>query len=565
MFDVTVQPKINNSQDFFKNYKEIAHIYFHNRLETRKKSYSGNKGVSQKCALCNKSKPEVKFTQDCHTIPTSLGNTIFLTHEECNTCNSTHGTTIEDALANMFITNRIIGHVKGRKYPKITSTNGDRFGISSTTGGIELITKENGDIKVNRGKKDISFQVPIAKYKPYDALRGILKSAWFHLPMEERKHLPELLSYILNQSKDPIDAYFATLPGNGYEHTTLQIFKSKKSINNKHSYLVIFKFVNTIVFWFSNKDQKKHSFPTFIYKHHENEGQIKLVLYNLKRENIWGGEQELSFNFKEIKPILTQADVPLIQKPKKLNNREFKLKYLDKQLSVKVKLNRWDKEVWDVEIFGGDLGAEIKYFKNIVTKFEYYSLNLNFPSVPVEKLEHTFHLLDALVNSPCKLEFYYEDKSLFILKTKDVKIHTNIESARKTSKDLITINKEFNLNLRYPAKVVNREFEEIETLGNAIRLGEFSFSHKRPKQFIIRSTNANAFDKPLPTKAEISVDFTVNYKFLGKSFGPFTGTLKMGDLKFMSKSEEKGKYKYIFEYKIESYKFPEFLNKLGKI
>lgn len=564
MFNVTVQPEINDSKNFSKNYKEIAHVYFHNRLETRKRKYVGRKNSTQKCAICHKQSPEAKFTQDCHTIPASLGNTIFFTKEECNECNSKLGSTTEDALANMFITNRIIGHVKGRKFPKITSANGDKFGINATTGGLELITKEGGDIKINRSNNSISIQIPTTKFKPYDALRGILKSAWFHLPQKDRENLPEMLSCIIDTSIETIDAYFATLPGNGYEHTTLQIFKSKKKKNKKFSYVIVFKFVNVIVYWFSDKLQSEHNFPKIQFKHYDDRGQVKIALHNLTKDKMWGGNRDLAFHFKEMKKIETPTDVPKISIPKPDLKRQFILKVDDIELSTQVKIIRWDDEIWDIEIFGGELGAEIKYLKNRITKFEDYSLSLNFPSIPIENLEKTFQFLDAITKSSCRIEFFHEDKSLFILKSKDVNLPINVQSARETTKAIIAINREFNLNLRYPAKVINSEFENIETLGNAIRLGEFTYTHDQPKQFTLRSQNATSFDKPLPSNIEFSMDFTAHYKILGHSFGPFVGTLKIGNVKLLSKSNQGKNFKYIFAYKRESYNFPEFLVKINK-
>ena len=91
--------------------------------QTRKKIGESDKS-KRICRFCNKNEPEVTFKKIAHTISEALGNKKIITNDECDCCNQTFGTGIENDLIHYLDLYRNIFAVKGKNgVPKLKGKN----------------------------------------------------------------------------------------------------------------------------------------------------------------------------------------------------------------------------------------------------------------------------------------------------------------------------------------------------------------------------------------------------------------------------------------------------------
>ncbi|MBA4026891.1 MAG: hypothetical protein C0473_01480 [Cyanobacteria bacterium DS3.002] len=97
---------------FFGKFNDVT---FQNRL-AEKPSW---------CRFCKKSVPEVTFTSIAHAIPESIGNRHIVCHNECDSCNTFFGRTIENDFGNWSKPHRTIAQISGKNgIPQLGRTKG---------------------------------------------------------------------------------------------------------------------------------------------------------------------------------------------------------------------------------------------------------------------------------------------------------------------------------------------------------------------------------------------------------------------------------------------------------
>ena len=166
----------------------------------------------KQCAICGKFEGQVAFKNEAHIIPACLGNSIYLSHEECDDCNDRLNKEVDSHFGEMTKPVRGLYRMPTREGTAKWTNEGvpseNSFdplsGLVITTGGQDSILKVALDEK---GKK-IHIEGPGHSYKPARAIGALLHICWLFFNKIQRQKYPYILDLLENKLKISPFIYF---------------------------------------------------------------------------------------------------------------------------------------------------------------------------------------------------------------------------------------------------------------------------------------------------------------------------------------------------------------------
>lgn len=170
--------------------------------------FSGDSSFPRECRFCGLSEPEVSFDNDtAHSISESLGNSNFITNDECKSCNH-YFSSIEQSFyrahAPMLMLCGITGKDNGKRKNNVKSLAGGNCRINFSEKGlfIALNNEEFEKYKDEAQTKHIFNYDPILKFekfKPIDIYKSLCKYVISILPKEDLKYFSTTKEWLLGQ------------------------------------------------------------------------------------------------------------------------------------------------------------------------------------------------------------------------------------------------------------------------------------------------------------------------------------------------------------------------------
>ena len=187
-----------------KNYNSLCG--FELKLVGDKKTFFGSKG-NRVCRYCGRSKPEVNFKKEAHSVPELLGNKNLISYDECDPCNTQFGETIENDLAAMLNLPLIFSNEPGKKTSKKQKF---KAGDDKVT---EILTKQNEvmvtdhhvtsavKLDLEAGRYELDGSMKSGSLIPINVFKSIVKAGFALMPEDELRHFPDIGGWLL--SSDP--------------------------------------------------------------------------------------------------------------------------------------------------------------------------------------------------------------------------------------------------------------------------------------------------------------------------------------------------------------------------
>ncbi|AFE04387.1 hypothetical protein COCOR_01928 [Corallococcus coralloides DSM 2259] len=209
----------------------------------------------KKCALCDKGKGEATFRKEAHLIPAAFGNRHLFSNEECDRCNEGYGETHDDHLSKMFLPQRAVGRVRGRRgTAKLKHPGGEsHVGGGQFDGPLPVVLSGSDttvEFKVSEASKTATLSMLAPPYRPVDAIKSILRSIWLSLEAAERQKHSLIRDFILGKTSLSPTEYFEFFIPSGYSATILECWQKKPSSQLSTAPLIArFSCVNTSLVW----------------------------------------------------------------------------------------------------------------------------------------------------------------------------------------------------------------------------------------------------------------------------------------------------------------------------
>lgn len=240
-------------QPFDEHYDFLFGVPYGLRDEQPKITDIGSR-VNKRCAFCDRTEAETTFKKVAHLIPECLGNRHYVSNEECDECNETYGCLYEDELGRMFQVERAIQRVrtKGGGTAKVKSSTG-----TSYVGGGSF----NTPLQIHYDEQDpfLRFQyveggavltVKAPPFKPIQALRSILKSAWLAIEPRRRERLGFLKRFIKGEICISPTEFFLFFQSEGWDAVFLEAWQRKPDISLPTAELVVrLTFGHFVLLW----------------------------------------------------------------------------------------------------------------------------------------------------------------------------------------------------------------------------------------------------------------------------------------------------------------------------
>ena len=171
----------NENEYFYGTYD----LYAEFGSDSNKKVYFGSR-KERKCRFCGKSEGDVTFKKKAHLVPELMGNKVYFSYFECDTCNNLFNS-YEDSLANFGGILHTLAHQKGKRgVPKYKHNFwGEEFQALSEAGKIILRSKSRNP---NKPKEIESIKV--------DEASGRRFSITFNIYPHTPQHVAKIFSKI---------------------------------------------------------------------------------------------------------------------------------------------------------------------------------------------------------------------------------------------------------------------------------------------------------------------------------------------------------------------------------
>lgn len=148
-------------------------------------------GTKQKdkrvCRYCHKSMPEVKFNNNSHTISKALGNICFMTNDECDSCNTKFGLTIEQDFCHYV-----------EMYNSLTRDNFNLgcISFSKDKDGNILVNNIDEGISIKDTDSEIIYEYKGSVIRLQNVYRAMCKYAIGFIPSELLVYLSDTINWI---------------------------------------------------------------------------------------------------------------------------------------------------------------------------------------------------------------------------------------------------------------------------------------------------------------------------------------------------------------------------------
>ncbi len=135
---ITPMTKTEVRADYYlQNYDPIAR-YVCNPNGGYKDFVDADAVKPYKCRFCDKSEPEVKFTDEAHAISNFIGNRSLFLKSECESCNKKYGKYYEDQFAKYLGPGRTVTQTKGKNGIPSYKTADGKFRMDVTDKGCVM-------------------------------------------------------------------------------------------------------------------------------------------------------------------------------------------------------------------------------------------------------------------------------------------------------------------------------------------------------------------------------------------------------------------------------------------
>lgn len=175
--------------------------------------------ANQRCRFCGNTSPDVSFRKIAHAVPESLGNKTLTTYYECDTCNGTFGTGIENDLGNWSKPIRTLAQIRGKSGVPTLKSEKDGWRIEYDQSLLNVTAYEdNPPVEVDLASKEAVFTLTRDAYTPVSVLKAFMKIDLTLLPEEEIPHFAHLMAWVRSADytrtfADAVPLFYTFQPG----------------------------------------------------------------------------------------------------------------------------------------------------------------------------------------------------------------------------------------------------------------------------------------------------------------------------------------------------------------
>jgi hypothetical protein len=318
--DVILDTGIGNQSPFHKNY-----IITNSLREGDGKIFLGNRN-NKTCRFCGMDSTTTTFRNKAHIIPDFMGNKLFFSNYECDTCNDYIGN-LEDSLSNFAGILNSLSTIKGkRSFPKFKDKKEglEVFATDTNTVISNFENNENSDSIVHDKEANrMKFDINQPGYIPQDTFKSLVKIALLMMSEDEFQNYKETVEWInsvnkTNYENNPLFCVFRKIGGDKrFIHPWCVLLKKIPKVNLEsyphHTLLLFYGIITYQIFIPFNKHDKD------LYK--KNKIHLPLSEFVIKMKNktkdsvdvgvdriplgsidkVKSKKQKFSFGFKEKK------------------------------------------------------------------------------------------------------------------------------------------------------------------------------------------------------------------------------------------------------------------------
>ena len=165
--------------------------------------------TNRTCRFCNQKEPEVSFKKIAHAFPESIGNNVFASNYECDSCNQFFGNTIENDYAKFFNLYHSIMQIDGKSgVPKCCYKIPCNMRTDSCTKNCVEFSYDHNQPTIRKCKEvdnkyialsdnSITLSSPVGKCCPIAVFKAIVKMAITVMPIEELSPFAKTIEWIL--------------------------------------------------------------------------------------------------------------------------------------------------------------------------------------------------------------------------------------------------------------------------------------------------------------------------------------------------------------------------------
>jgi len=155
----------------------------------------------QRCRFCGKGGPEVTFGDIAHAVPESIGNRRLLSEYECDNCNRSFGSGIENDFGNWSKPLRLLAGRRGKKgIPTLKGGGPSGWRIERTGSRFEIFAGANADNRPFTASEDhrtLKLTLTRDPYVPIAVLKTFVKMALSVMPDDEFTNFGETRDWLM--------------------------------------------------------------------------------------------------------------------------------------------------------------------------------------------------------------------------------------------------------------------------------------------------------------------------------------------------------------------------------
>lgn len=159
-------------------------------------------GGCMTCRYCERGRPEVSFSTDCHALMEAIGNRKLFAEDECDSCNQIFGDGIETQFGNWSLPYRVISCIRGKNgYPSI---KGPGWRIDSSPEGPIIKTDEAHDFAdIDQVIKSLKFRrLPRTSFVPIAVYKALVRMAIALMPRDELTEFKPVIDWLLEKDSN---------------------------------------------------------------------------------------------------------------------------------------------------------------------------------------------------------------------------------------------------------------------------------------------------------------------------------------------------------------------------
>lgn len=176
-------------------------------------------GEPQTCRYCQRSAPDVTFSNISHALPEQIGNKKLIDLRECDCCNK-HFSALEDSFGKWTLPIRNLGRVKGKanRIPKYRSAD-QKMRIDSKEGHMSLSAQIGDDrAELDAEGKQLRLSMERQPYIPMATYKTFVKMALAIMPGDVSERFKAYSRWVLEENHSdgplmPLTVFTQFIPG----------------------------------------------------------------------------------------------------------------------------------------------------------------------------------------------------------------------------------------------------------------------------------------------------------------------------------------------------------------